>query len=33
MENKRTEQAAEALKQGDLKTFGKLMTASHESLK
>lgn len=32
-ENKRTEQAAEALKQGDLKTFGELMTASHESLK
>jgi galactokinase len=32
-ENKRTEQAAEALKKGDLKMFGKLMTASHESLK
>jgi galactokinase len=32
-ENKRTEQAAEALKAGDLKKFGELMVASHESLK
>lgn len=32
-ENKRTEQAAEALKGGDLKKFGELMIASHESLK
>lgn len=32
-ENKRTEQAAEALQGGDLKKFGELMTASHESLK
>jgi galactokinase len=32
-ENKRTEQAAEALQEGDLKKFGELMTASHESLK
>ncbi|XP_021914614.1 galactokinase-like isoform X2 [Zootermopsis nevadensis] len=32
-ENKRTEQAAEALKAGDLQKFGELMVASHESLK
>jgi galactokinase len=32
-ENKRTEQAAEALQGGDLKMFGELMTASHDSLK
>jgi galactokinase len=32
-ENERTEQAAEALKRGDLKKFGELMVASHESLK
>ncbi|WP_208559260.1 galactokinase [Marinilactibacillus kalidii] len=31
-ENKRTERAAEALKAGDLKTFGQLMNKSHTSL-
>ncbi|MEC6748707.1 galactokinase [Marinilactibacillus sp. XAAS-LB27] len=31
-ENKRTERAADALKSGDLKTFGQLMNESHTSL-
>lgn len=31
-ENARTKQAAAALKNGELKTFGELMKASHQSL-